>query len=172
LVIYCPLNPVPLCLSPREEIKDIAELRAVGPVDFGVAAAVADDGGEPFVLHVKQFGQHAAGRPKLVDLVIVVAAFDALSVGVVHLSCLLVGIYSPNCGGYWQNSESPELIVKSPGPERVALDSGPSALRRFSLLSLGADAEYNRKLVAFQSAHQDYQFWGARDLGGEQGSTG
>jgi hypothetical protein len=97
--------------SPSKEIKDIAELRTVGAVDFGVAAAVADDGGEPFVLHVKQFGQHAAGRPKLVDFVIVVAAFDALPIGVVHLNCLLVGMHSPKPGGSWQKSDSQELKV-------------------------------------------------------------
>jgi hypothetical protein len=80
-----PMSNSPFVL-PNEQIKDTGKLRAVGPIDFGVAAALTDDGAEVFVLDVQKLRQDAAGRTEFVDLVSVVAAFDALPIGVLHES--------------------------------------------------------------------------------------
>jgi hypothetical protein len=69
---------------PREEVKHIAERRRICAIDLRIATTRAGHGAEFLVLHVKNFGESSASRPKLVGFEIFVAALNALPVYVLH----------------------------------------------------------------------------------------
>ena len=65
-------------ISIGEKIKNIPQHRRIRLIELGVATAAAGDGGKFFILHIKNFGESAAGGAKNAGFVSRVAAFWAL----------------------------------------------------------------------------------------------